>query len=54
MVSQQERTKLMEAYKCEPTAGAELMLRYAIGLLFVVGLAFIGPASTFLIAHAAQ
>jgi len=54
MVTQQERTRLMEAYKCEPNACAEVMLRYAIGLLFVVGLAFIGPVSTFLIAHAAQ
>ena len=41
MVSQQERTRLMEAYKYEPTAGAEVMLRYATGLLFVVGLAVI-------------
>ena len=33
MVSQQERTRLIEAYKYEPTAGAQVMLRYATGLL---------------------
>jgi hypothetical protein len=54
MVSQQERKRLMEAYKYEPTAGTQVMLRYATGLLFIVGLAVIGPVSTFLIAHAAQ
>ena len=54
MVSQQERKRLTEAYKYEPTAGAEVMLRSATGLLFVVGLAVIGAVSTFLIAHVAQ
>ena len=43
MVSQQERTRLIEAFKYDPVAGALVMLRYATGLLFVIGLAAFGP-----------
>ena len=43
MVSRQERTRLIEAFKYEPVAGAPVMLRSATGLLFVVGLAVFAP-----------
>jgi len=45
MVSQQERTRLIEAYKYEPVAGAPVILRYATGLLFVVGLVVFAPGT---------
>jgi len=42
MVSQRERTRLMEAFKQEPATGAAIIIKCAAGLLVVAGLAVIG------------
>ena len=45
MVSQRERTRLMEAFKHEPVAGAAIIIKCAAGLLVVAGLAVIGASA---------
>ena len=42
MVSERERTRLMESFKQEPVTGLAVIIKCAAGLLVVAGLAVIG------------
>jgi hypothetical protein len=47
MISQQERTRLVEAYRREPCVVAAVMVKCVGGLLIVGALAIIGATSDF-------
>jgi hypothetical protein len=45
MVSQREKTRLMQTFRHQPVTGVAVIIKCAAGLLVVAGLAFIGASA---------